>query len=62
MICCCNFSIFRSNCVINLSPNKEAVLKEAYRVLKVCSYLVEGGGCFALGMRIEDIPPPCVNI
>lgn len=24
-----------SNCVINLSPNKEAVLKETYRVLKV---------------------------
>jgi arsenite methyltransferase len=28
------FDIIVSNCVINLSPNKEAVLREAYRVLK----------------------------
>lgn len=29
------YNICRSNCVINLSPDKEAVLKEAYRVLKI---------------------------
>ncbi|MCK5719951.1 MAG: methyltransferase domain-containing protein [Thiomargarita sp.] len=29
-----SFDIIVSNCVINLSPDKEAVLKEAYRVLK----------------------------
>ncbi len=29
-----SFNIIISNCVINLSPDKEAVLKEAYRVLK----------------------------
>jgi len=29
------FDIIVSNCVINLSPNKEAVLREAFRVLKV---------------------------
>lgn len=29
-----SFDIIISNCVINLSPNKEAVLREAYRVLK----------------------------
>ncbi|MCK5718186.1 MAG: methyltransferase domain-containing protein [Thiomargarita sp.] len=29
-----SFDIIVSNCVINLSPNKEAVLQEAYRVLK----------------------------
>ncbi len=29
-----SFDIIISNCVINLSPDKEAVLKEAYRVLK----------------------------
>lgn len=29
-----SFDIIVSNCVINLSPNKEAVLREAYRVLK----------------------------
>ncbi len=29
-----SFDIIVSNCVINLSPNKEAVLKEAYRLLK----------------------------
>lgn len=28
------FDVIVSNCVINLSPDKEAVLKEAYRVLK----------------------------
>ena len=27
--------LFRSNCVVNLSPDKGAVLREAYRVLKV---------------------------
>ena len=26
---------FSSNCVVNLTPDKKAVLKEAYRVLKV---------------------------
>lgn len=29
-----SFDIIVSNCVINLSPDKEAVLKEAYRILK----------------------------
>ena len=29
-----SFDIIVSNCVINLSPDKESVLKEAYRVLK----------------------------
>jgi len=29
-----SFDVIISNCVINLSPDKEAVLKEAYRVLK----------------------------
>jgi ubiquinone/menaquinone biosynthesis C-methylase UbiE len=29
-----SFDIIVSNCVINLSPDKEAVLREAYRVLK----------------------------
>ncbi len=29
-----SFDMIVSNCVINLSPNKEAVLREAYRVLK----------------------------
>lgn len=28
-------SLFSSNCVINLSPDKRAVLKEAYSVMKV---------------------------
>jgi arsenite methyltransferase len=29
-----SFDIIVSNCVINLSPDKEAVLREAYRILK----------------------------
>ena len=29
------FVVIRSNCVVNLSPDKKAVLQEAYRVLKV---------------------------
>jgi len=29
-----SFDVIVSNCVVNLSPNKEAVLREAYRVLK----------------------------
>ena len=29
-----SFDIIVSNCVINLSPDKEAVLRETYRVLK----------------------------
>ena len=28
-------SVFRSNCVVNLSPDKTAVLREAFKVLKV---------------------------
>lgn len=38
----------RSNCVINLSPNKEAVLKEAYRVLKVFCYLASRNNIMVL--------------
>ncbi|KAG2462533.1 AS3MT methyltransferase, partial [Polypterus senegalus] len=30
----CSYDVIISNCVINLSPDKKAVLKEAYRVLK----------------------------
>ena len=30
-----NFCQFRSNCVVNLSPDKKAVLTEAHKVLKV---------------------------
>ena len=30
-----SFDLIVSNCVVNLSPDKEAVLREAYRVLKV---------------------------
>ena len=29
---------FRSNCVVNLSPDKKAVLQEAHRVLKVSTH------------------------
>jgi arsenite methyltransferase len=29
-----SFDVIVSNCVINLSPDKDAVLREAYRVLK----------------------------
>ena len=29
-----SFDVIVSNCVINLSPDKDAVLREAFRVLK----------------------------
>lgn len=35
------FAINSSNCVINLSPNKGDVLREAYRVLKVRGQMLE---------------------
>ncbi len=34
-----------SNCVINLSPNKAAVLQEAYRVLAVGGEVYFSGVC-----------------
>jgi SAM-dependent methyltransferase len=43
--------VVTSNCVINLSENKEAVIKEAYRVLKK-------GGRFAIADIIELKPIP----
>ena len=43
--------VILSNCVINLSPDKPAVFREAYRVLR-------GGGKFAVSDVVSDKPMP----
>lgn len=40
-----SYDIVISNCVINLTPDKRAVLREAYRVLKVGSQVGLGWPC-----------------
>lgn len=45
-----------SNCVINLTPDKRAVLREAYRVLKVGSQV--GAGVALLQVPVFVPSPP----
>uniref|UniRef100_A0A8C5R027 Arsenite methyltransferase n=1 Tax=Leptobrachium leishanense TaxID=445787 RepID=A0A8C5R027_9ANUR len=47
-----SFDVIISNCVINLSPDKTAVLREAYRVLK------DGGEMYFSDMYIDRPLPP----
>ncbi|XP_043568976.1 arsenite methyltransferase isoform X1 [Chiloscyllium plagiosum] len=50
-----SFDIIISNCVINLSPDKKAVLKEAYRVLK------DGGEMYFSDVYADCILPEAIR-
>jgi len=51
-----SFDIIISNCVINLSPDKEAVLREAYRILK------PGGEMFFSDVYSSRRIPPSLRV
>jgi len=41
---------FRSNCVVNLSPDKKKVLQQVYEMLKVSCYMQAYIGCLLLSV------------
>lgn len=45
------FFLSSSNCVVNLTPDKEAVLKEAYRVLKVITCVLPPEAYQTVGLK-----------